>query len=177
MTLESIDIRKIHRFRILLKIVGIYELIVGLFGVVLLGFDFDAHKYVSFSSLILFLIVGGYFLFSLYAGFKLFFETENKIRLSFITQYFQIPLILTANFGYMLYVGAFALIRIVDTGLNFKFGFSCYYIISMISQSKEFFIGINLFPILIIILLKLTNDKLKSAIVKNKSFEESIIER
>ena len=147
------------------EIIGIYEIIGGSIGLILLLFGQLSLNKFTFLGLLMWLIVFGFYGLTVYAGIKLYKKHDKAIMLSEIVQYMQI-----VSFGLVGYYMAFtsgitAYLGIDYTAdLIFKFAFNFNPSgtqLSYLGDKTPFYIYINLIPILVITLMDIGKKRLQ----------------
>lgn len=104
------------------KLIGLYELITGVFGVLLILVNYlTKGRDVITSEGIVQQIVLGVVLFGFvaYAGYGLLNQKKNALRYSMILQAFQIPLVYTSSIIYKFTAAGFLAIGIKNGSLSF----------------------------------------------------------
>lgn len=139
-----------------IKIIGLYQLITGVFGALLLILNIflNTEKVLSNSSLI-FLLALGIFLFAgtAYAGYALLNGLRNRFAYSIFSQALQSVSFIAAGFQYKFTASAFLALEF-GSGNFFHFQISpIAYNISRMLMTDGASVKIYLIPILLIILL------------------------
>lgn len=138
------------------KLIGLYELISGIFGFILIGFKMLSNTGESFSSVeIFFSYLLGLLLFAglTYAGYAVLNKLNNGIKYSIWAQVLQIFAFTTGGVKYLFTGAAFVYIQI-QNGIAFKTDDKVIdYGISKISNLTPDSLSIYLLPILILVLL------------------------
>lgn len=138
------------------KLIGLYELISGIFGFILIAYKMLSNTGESFSSVeIFFSYLLGLLLFAglTYAGYAILNTLKNGIKYSIWLQVLQIFAFTTGGIKYLFTGAAFVSIQI-QNGIAFKINDKVIdYAISKVSALTPDSLSIFLLPILILVLL------------------------
>jgi hypothetical protein len=173
---EQFD-KKIKTKRNILKGVGLLELIGGLTGIGMIiwltiqGFEANSKVF-----LILFFVLV-FYIYSIFAGVKLFKNQENAVLHSRILQYIQIFAISFGGITYLLTSGGnlFLGYNISTNSLNFDIGiFASEFQINISNSDQDSFVYLNLFAVILLNLVENSSKKIKLEIEKKENYLNAI---
>lgn len=140
---------------------GLYQLVGGLIGLYIV---FSTGLSLLLPHFWVFIIVLGFFSFSLYCGIILLRGKANSYELTLINQYLQTFRIILLGYGFEFYTGIKSYLGFTDSpNLKFLFktelSFSSQAYLFMGEKNLEVSLAINIIPVLIIIWIYRLRDK------------------
>lgn len=136
------------------KLIGLYQLITGVFGVILVIYTYllSSQKAVMSSQSVVLQIVLGVLFYGLLAwsGYALLNNLRNAKRYSMMLQALQIPLIAGANFIYKISASAFFAVGIRNGKLDFMYSLQPIDFVVSGNPSSERLVMVYLIPIIIL---------------------------
>tara|TARA_R100000789_G_C3012903_1_gene151774 strand:+ start:766 stop:1338 length:573 start_codon:yes stop_codon:yes gene_type:complete len=163
---------RLKKNRNILKGIGILEIVGGTTGLgLIIWLIFQGTETNTFVFLIL-LIAIGFYVYSIYAGLKLFKKREKGILHSRILQCLQIIAISTGGFTYLMTSGGYFFLgyNLTKGSINFSFALiASKFQLNILSQGESQFISINMMSIIVLLLLEkaLKNINEQSALKAN----------
>lgn len=143
------------------KLIGLYQLITGVFGVLLIAFNYFTKKNVDITSGIIMLqiVVGILFYGTIaWAGYGLLNKLRNAKKISLLMQALQIPAVAFSGLLYKATAGAFFAVGIENGKFAFNLDLSVIDFLITPNYANERFIMIYLVPVLILYGLSKTKD-------------------
>ena len=137
------------------KVVGLYELITGVFGVIFLIYSVFIKNKVALSEGILLQVVLGVALFGFlaYAGYGLLNGLKNAEKFSMAIQAFQIPLLFLPSYIYKFSAASFLIVGIKNGHFNWVASSQpINYTIAM-NYSDDIVVMVYIVPIIILLAL------------------------
>jgi hypothetical protein len=164
--------KKLNSKRNILKAIGILEVVGGITGIgMILWLTLQGMETNTYVLLILLFAVG-FYIYSIYAGIRLFKQKEKGIFHSRIVQLLQVPGISLLGMTYILTSGGYFYVGYNSTEGNIKFEFGAItsrFQINILNSDLGDFVYINVLAIIVLILL----ENSLAVINEQKSIKES----
>ena len=135
------------------RVIGIYELITGLFGAIFILFGIFTNKHDSFESLMSLMLGVAMFIGVAFAGYAMMNNYKKATRYSILAQGFQVVSVMVGGMFYKFVGGAF--ISILYKGGEVKFYSTVTAIDYAITKvgTNEFVFQVYLVPLVILLVL------------------------
>ena len=171
--------KKLKRHKIILKIIGLIEILGGITGIgLILWLTLQGTQTSSLVFLIL-LVAFAFYSYSIFAGVTLFKNQEKSIIHSQIVQFIQIIALSIGGVTYLLTSGGnlFVGYNFTDSTLEFSMSIiSSEFQINIMSSGQNEFIHINLMATIILLILENSGNKIKKQKTLKENYEQSMIE-
>jgi len=125
------------------------------------------------------LIAVGFYVYSIFAGLKLFKKLEDGIIHSQILQYLQIPVISIGGLTYIMTSGGYFLLGYDFTtkSINFSFAIiSSKFQINILDPDSNEFLSINVLAIIVLVILGKTLKNIRKQRLLQENYERTINE-
>ena len=163
----------------ILKALGLLEIVGGITGIgLILWLALQGLETNTYVFLIL-LVAMGFYIYSIYAGIKLFKHKENGILHSRILQYLQLIAISIGGMTYLLTSGGNFFLGYNFTNSTIEFNMSIIsseFQINILSSEQNDFLYINFMAILILLLLEKAVNKIKEQKLLKENYEKNMKE-
>ncbi|MGW9685373.1 hypothetical protein [Flagellimonas sp. 2504JD1-5] len=149
--------KKIKSKRNILKGIGIFEIVGGVTGLGLIFWLMLQGTETNTFVLLILLFAIAFYIYSIFAGVKLFKHQENDVRHSQIFQCIQILGISFGGFTYLMTSGGYLFLGYNFTEGNITFSFALVaskFQINLLNSSQGSFIYLNFLAILVLVILE-----------------------
>lgn len=170
---------RLKKNRNILKGIGILEIVGGTTGLGLIIWLMLRGTETNTFVLLILLVAIGFYVYSIYAGLRLFKKRENGILHSRILQYLQILAISIGGFTYLMTSGGYFFLgyNLTSGSINFSFALiSSKFQLNILSQGESQFISINIMSIIIILLLEKALKNIKEQSTLKANYERNMNE-
>tara|TARA_R110000744_G_scaffold303221_1_gene412005 strand:+ start:2901 stop:3461 length:561 start_codon:yes stop_codon:yes gene_type:complete len=171
--------KKLKTKRNILKGIGVLEVTGGITGIgLILWLTLQGMETNTYVFLILLFAIG-FYIYSIYAGVKLFKHTENDILHSRILQYLQILGISLGGLTYIMTSGGYIFIgyNLTEGNVNFSFALiASKFQINILNSDQGSFIYINILAVVVLILLEKSLSVIKEQKLVKENYERNMTE-
>lgn len=171
--------KELKKNRNILKGIGIFEITGGITGLgAIVWLMLQGTETNTFVLLILLFAIG-FYVYSIFAGLKLFKKLEYGIFHSRILQYIQIPAFSIGLLTYIMSSGGYFLIGYNYTEKTITFSFALIaskFQLNILDRGESEFLSINLLAIVVLILLQKTLKNIREQTLLKESYERNMNE-
>tara|TARA_R110000737_G_scaffold275281_1_gene282290 strand:+ start:109 stop:669 length:561 start_codon:yes stop_codon:yes gene_type:complete len=171
--------KKLKTKRNVLKGVGILEIVGGITGLgLILWLILQGTNTNSYVFLILLFAIG-FYIYSIYAGIKLFKHKENDVFHSRILQCIQIIGISLGGLTYIMTSGGYLFVgyNLTEGNINFSFALiASKFQINIMNSNQGSFIYINILAIVVLLLLEKSLNVIKEQKLFKENYERNMTE-
>lgn len=171
--------KELKKNRNILKGIGILEITGGITGLgLIIWLMLQGTETNTFVLLILLLAIG-FYVYSIFAGLKLFKKLEYGIIHSRILQYIQIPAFSIGLLTYIMTSGGYFLLGYNFTEKTITFSFALIaskFQLNILNHGESEFFSINLLAIVVLVLLEKTLNNIKKQNLLKENYERNMNE-
>ncbi|TMU50992.1 hypothetical protein [Flagellimonas algicola] len=169
--------KALRKNRNILKGIGIFEIVGGIVGLGLIIWLMLQGTETNTLVFLIMLIAVGFYVYSVFAGIRLFKKLEHGILHSRILQYLQIPAISIGGFTYIMTSGGYLLFGFDFTKgvINFSFALiASKFQLNILSVGSNQFLCVNLLAIFVLIILNKAHKKIQEQTLVKANYEQNI---